>query len=224
MQGTSLTFRKRVQVGTDAFNNPRFTTVDIVVDDCLIAPISEPTSIREQQALDQDRDQVRIHLPKAYEGDVSGSEVTWFGKIFSLDSDSVVHMAENTPTRWNRYFRAEFVANYQAGTVEGLSTVFYGTNVLPSIDSSGVTALQETANIEELDLDMTLDGDGAYLYFAYPVSFGVAKVSVNGFFVTAWQIELVQVTVTLGLVDYYVYRSQYKQHGTDIHIKLEPTS
>lgn len=116
MKGTPLTFKQRTQTGKDDFNNPTFNEVDIIVDDCLIAPITEPTSIREQQALDQARDQVRIHLPKAFAGNVSRSEVVWGGKIFSLDSDSVVFMPENTPTRWNRYFRAEFTGNYQAAS------------------------------------------------------------------------------------------------------------
>ena len=85
------------------------TTTDstIVVDDCLIAPITEPATAREQQAMERSRDQVRIHLPKAFEGDVSDSQVSWNGKVFKVDSDSVVFMPENTPTRWNRYLRAE---------------------------------------------------------------------------------------------------------------------
>lgn len=94
-------------------NNPISSTIDIVVADCLIAPMSEPLSAREQQAMGQNRDQVRIHLPKAFPGDISDSDVTFGGKTFHIDSDSVVFMAENTPTRWNRYFRAELVANHR---------------------------------------------------------------------------------------------------------------
>lgn len=109
MVGTTLTFIQKVANGKDALNNPTFTTQNVVVTDCLIAPITEPTTAREQQALTQSRDQVRIHLPKAYTGDVSNSDVNWQGKLFHLDSDSVTFMDENTPTRWNRYIRAENV-------------------------------------------------------------------------------------------------------------------
>jgi len=35
--------------------------------------------------------------------------VQWGGKTFRVDSDSVEFMIENTPGRWNRYFRAESV-------------------------------------------------------------------------------------------------------------------
>lgn len=114
MKGIALTFTKQVQTGTDKMNNPVNFGIDMVVEDCLVAPISEPASAREQQAMAQDRDQVRIHLPKAFDGDISDSDVTFGGKTFHVDSDSVVFMADNTPTRWNRYFRAEMVANHVA--------------------------------------------------------------------------------------------------------------
>lgn len=89
--------------------NPVPSVTNIEVEDCLIAPITEPANAREQQALEQSRDQVRIHLPKTFDGDVSDSDIVWDGKTFHLDSDSVVFMAENTPTRWNRYVRAEAI-------------------------------------------------------------------------------------------------------------------
>lgn len=109
MIGTTLTFAKNLAVGMDDMNNPITTVSEIEVADCLIAPITEPANAREEQAMKQSRDQVRIHLPKAYTGDVSDSDVTWNGKVFHLDSDSVKFMDENTPTRWNRYIRAECI-------------------------------------------------------------------------------------------------------------------
>lgn len=109
MKGITLTFVQKIANGTDALNNPTFTTQNVVVDDCLIAPIIEPITAREQQAVTQSRDQVRFHLPKAFTGDVTDSDVTYQGKKFHLDSDSVTFMDENTPTRWNRYIRGENV-------------------------------------------------------------------------------------------------------------------
>lgn len=88
-------------------NNPVYSTTEIEVDGCLIAPITEPVNAREQQAIAQSKEQLRIHLPKTFNGDVSNSDVEWDGKKFHVDNDSVVFMAENTPTQWNRYFRAE---------------------------------------------------------------------------------------------------------------------
>ena len=109
MVGTKLTFTKRTATGVDGLNNPTYSNTEIEIDDCLIAPPTEPLSAREQQAMHQSRDQVRIHLPKTSNDDVSDSRVVWDGKTFQVDSDSVVFMEGNTPTRWNRYFRAEHV-------------------------------------------------------------------------------------------------------------------
>jgi hypothetical protein len=109
MVGMTLVFQKKVAGTPDAMNNPTYTTTEIEVDDCLVAPITEPANAREQQAMTQSKDQVRIHLPKDCEEDVSRSTVEYGGKVFTLDSDSVVFMEGNTPTRWNRYFRAECV-------------------------------------------------------------------------------------------------------------------
>ncbi len=114
MIGIDLTFVKEMHTGTDELNNPVFTTAEFEVEDCLVAPITEPANIREQQAMAQSRDQIRIHIPKLSNIDVSNSEVVYDGKVFRVDSDSVVLMAANTPTRWNRYFRAEYVSNYVA--------------------------------------------------------------------------------------------------------------
>lgn len=109
IKGTTLTFTKKVQVGTDSLNNPTYETSEIVIDNCLVAPIIEPVSAREQQAKEQSRDQIRIHLPKASTADVANSNITWNGKTFKVDSDSTVFMDENTPGDWDRYFRAEAI-------------------------------------------------------------------------------------------------------------------
>lgn len=107
MVGMEIVFTQKVANGTDDLNNPTYTTQQVTVDDCLVAPITEPASAREQQAMDQAKDQVRVHLPKAYTGDLGGSSFDYNGKTFTLDSSSVEFMDGNTPTRWNRYFRAE---------------------------------------------------------------------------------------------------------------------
>lgn len=109
IKGITITFTKQVQSGTDAMNNPIMTTEDISVENCLIAPIIEPTNIREQQAMEQSKDQVRIHLPKTYTGDVSDSTVIWDGKTFKVDSTNVKFMDDLVPGQWNRYFRAEAI-------------------------------------------------------------------------------------------------------------------
>lgn len=109
MKGITLTFAKETQTSTDSMGNAVNSITNVAVPDCLIAPITEPANVREQQAMEQSRDQVRIHLPKTFTGTVADSTVVWGGKTFRVDSDSVEFMNENTPGRWNRYFRAEHV-------------------------------------------------------------------------------------------------------------------
>lgn len=103
----AITFTQRTANGTDDLNNPTYTTTEIEVDDCLVAPITEPATAREQQAYDQAKDQVRVHMPKASTADVGSSTFEYDGKTFTVDSSSVKFMDGNTPTRWNRYYRAE---------------------------------------------------------------------------------------------------------------------
>ena len=107
--GISVTFTKQVANGVDALNDPTYTTEEITISDVLIAPITEPANARETQAIEQSRDQVRVHLPKTSSDDIGSSTFSWGGKVFKVDSDSVPFMLENTPGRWSRYFRAESV-------------------------------------------------------------------------------------------------------------------
>ena len=109
MTGMQITFNIEHQTGVDAMGNPVMGTTQKTIDDCLIAPITEPTNAREQLALEQAKDQIRIHLPKTCSDDVANSTIIYNEKVFKIDSDSVVFMTANTPTRWNRYFRAEAI-------------------------------------------------------------------------------------------------------------------
>ncbi len=114
----TLNFTKKTQaknqdgtLKTDKFNNPIWTDTTVTVDDCLVAPITQPDNAREQQAMEQQRIQVRVHLPKADDSDIADSTFTYSGVEFKVDADPVVFMSENTPTRWNRFFRAEVIVN-----------------------------------------------------------------------------------------------------------------
>jgi hypothetical protein len=108
INGTTLTFKRKVEAGTDGMNNPVFNTEDVDVADCLVAPIV-PSAAAEQQAMTQTRGQIEIHLPKVFTGDVGGSTVDWDGDTYRVDNDGAKFMTENTPGRWNRFFRAEVI-------------------------------------------------------------------------------------------------------------------
>lgn len=114
MTGMDIEFKTKLENGRDELNNPTYDIIGVTVSDCLIAPITEPASAREQQAMHQAKDQVRVHLPKTFTGEIGQSYFAYNDKVFQLDSDSVRFMAENTPGRWDRYFRAESVGQFDA--------------------------------------------------------------------------------------------------------------
>lgn len=110
MIGMTLIFTKRVATGAkDSFNNPVYSETTVTVNDCLVAPPQEPIDRVESAALDRDSTVVRVHLPKADESDVSDSTFVYDGQQFRMIGKPVKFMNENTPTRWNRYLRAESI-------------------------------------------------------------------------------------------------------------------
>lgn len=110
MIGMTLNFTKKVATGEkDSFNNPKYSKQTVSISDCLVAPPTEPYDRVESSALDRNVTLVRVHLPKADERDVSGSSFEYAGETFRVIGKPVRFMNENTPTRWNRYLRAEAV-------------------------------------------------------------------------------------------------------------------
>lgn len=109
MKTLTLVFKKKVQDGSDKFNNPIYKIEEITVDGCLIAPIAEPLDIKEAQAMQQNKIQCRVHLPKTFTEDVGNSTIEWNNRVWTVDSSSTSFMTENCPTKWNRYFRAEAI-------------------------------------------------------------------------------------------------------------------
>lgn len=110
MIGMTLNFKKRVATGAkDSFNNPVYSESTIEVKDCLVAPITEPVDRVESAALERDVTVVRVHLPKLDKRDVSNSTFEYEGETFRVIGKPVAFMEANTPTRWNRYMRAEAV-------------------------------------------------------------------------------------------------------------------
>ena len=103
----TVSFTKRVKSGVDDFNNPVYTNETITIDDCLIGPPTEPIDRVETSALDRDVTVVRVNLPKSSNADISDSEFDYEGEHFRVIGRPVAFMKENTPTRWNRYMRAE---------------------------------------------------------------------------------------------------------------------
>lgn len=110
MKTIALEFTKKVATGQkDGFNNPIFSESIFTISGCLIAPLMEPIDRVESAALERDSNIVRIHLPKTDSSDVSNSTVSYDGQMWRVIGKPVKFMAENTPTEWDRYVRAEAI-------------------------------------------------------------------------------------------------------------------
>ena len=97
----------------------------------------------------------------------------------------------------------------------------HGTSASASLDSSGILSLTNNQFATSRAQTVSLNGNGQYLYFAYPVSFGQASFRVNGLQNTDWIQSTVSHTNGSGHTEnYYVYRSSSVQNGTGISIEV----
>lgn len=91
----------------------------------------------------------------------------------------------------------------------------WGSAVAASLSSAAILALPGSAFATGRARAFTVAGEGGYVYFAYPASFGQATVRVGGMATTAFIVEEVLFTNASGHSEpYLVYRSAAVQHGT----------
>lgn len=109
----------------------------------------------------------------------------------------------------------------RSATAEFQRRIHWGTNAAESLNSAGILALANNRFGTSRQLSVTMDGGGEFLYFAYPASWGDASFTVGGLPTTGWIKTTVGHTNASGsTVNYFVYRSEYKQNGTNIQISI----
>lgn len=96
---------------------------------------------------------------------------------------------------------------------DGSQSIYYGTSPLTSLTDVEIKDLSSDVQGLARNRTISIHGNGEYIYYCYPVSFGLATFMVNGFFVT-----FENSIVDIDGVNYYVYKSQYIQYGFNIHI------
>lgn len=90
MIGITIKFRNRP--------NKDGTVSSFIIKDCLISQSGSPAIKRPQ---------VTIHLPKNNKENVDGAWLEYAGGTYHVTGQSAPSIAENTPTRWDRYVIAE---------------------------------------------------------------------------------------------------------------------
>ncbi len=105
-------------------------------------------------------------------------------------------------------------------SVQFLNKVYWGTSANTSLTSSQVLALSNNTLSATKNRTITLNGNGQYIYYCYPVSFGDATFTFNGASVILEKTTL-NVTNALGNTTLYnVYKTGAIQNGTNLNITI----
>lgn len=107
-------------------------------------------------------------------------------------------------------------------TVSFLNKRYWGPQAATSLNDAQVIALNSEFASGFAGFNHTITCAAQYIYFAFPQSFGVPNVNVNGLLNTAWTITpRAFVNASGASVNYYIYRSNNLLTGTYI-VQLVP--
>jgi len=99
--------------------------------------------------------------------------------------------------------------------------VHHGTSSNTSINATELRAMDYTLDNNRLR-SFTIDGNGEYIYIAHPVAYGVGEIWVGGLLTTSWvQTTLLYPNAGGAGENYYVFRSNTLQYGTNINIEVK---
>lgn len=97
---------------------------------------------------------------------------------------------------------------------------YWGTNANTSLDSTAILALSGELSTSKTK-SWSQNGNGQYIYYVYPASFGTATFTVNGLLSTSWTLSVQSHTNASGYSSSYnVYRTNNVQNGTGIQIEV----
>lgn len=105
-------------------------------------------------------------------------------------------------------------------TVEFRNKRYRGTNSAGSLSNEQILALTGQLAVSR-EREFFQDGNGQYIYVAYPSAWGEATFKVNGLLSTDWTLMVQNHTNAYGYEEeYYIYRTNSIQYGTGIHIEI----
>jgi hypothetical protein len=140
-----------------------------------------------------------------------GTESVTYGSITKTSATSHVFRVEGTDTQ-----SSTFSSTY---TVNWRHKRWWGTDPNASFVSANILGLDNSEFSTSRAKSFTIDGNGEYIYYAYPAAWGTATFTVNGFLNTAWTLTVINHTNSSGHVESYnVYRTNTIQNGTGIQI------
>lgn len=149
------------------------------------------------------------------------TSVTLNGNAISpaLTAEALSGLSLTASTTWTLNASDGINNTIAATSVSFLAKRWWGTSTLTSLGSSDILALGGSEFATGRAQSRSMTASAAYLYFAWPSSFGAASFTVNGLPSTAWIKATVSATNASGYTQNYdVYRSQYLQNGSGIAV------
>lgn len=104
-------------------------------------------------------------------------------------------------------------------SIRFLDLRFWGTHPNSDITNSQLMTLNSELSTNRKQT-RTLDGNGEYIYFAYPTYMGKASFIIGGFSTVLERKTMQVINDYNHIEDYYVYKTPHVQTGTDINIKV----
>lgn len=119
MRGIPVTLYERTQTGTDPANRPTYTEPAVVVDDVLVAPLSDDEIIQPLN-LTGKRARYQLGIPKGDTHAWEGNRVEFFGEVFRVIGHPTEGIDDMIPLRWNKKVKVESITGGEAnGENEG---------------------------------------------------------------------------------------------------------
>lgn len=133
---------------------------------------------------------------------------------------SYTHTGANLTTNTTYTITVGDGVNTAQGTtsVNFRSKRYWGTSASTSLNDAGILALSGELATSR-GKSFTQNGNGQYIYYVYPASWGAATFTVNGLLNTDWTLTTqTHVNASGYSTSYYVYRTNTIQNGTGISI------
>jgi len=108
IKGIPVTLYERTQSGTDAFNRPTYTETPVVVENVLVAPVSDDEMIQTLNLTGR-RARYQLGIPKGDTHDWENNRVSFFGADWRVIGHPTEGIDEMIPLQWNKKVKVESI-------------------------------------------------------------------------------------------------------------------
>lgn len=106
IKGITVILKSVTQTGVDGFNRPIYSTADVVVDNVLVAPVSD-TEVLDTLNLTGRKAVYQLGIPKGDTHDWENRDVVFFGQTFRVIGMPTEGIDALIPLDWNKKVKVE---------------------------------------------------------------------------------------------------------------------